>query len=231
MAGGAWSRIFCAGAGLTLPTLRVRSSVLRTSPLEGGPEVSAWTPGVAYRRRLDGGFNIASSRSATADIEPDNFRFLMQFLPALRMDWNTLRFAFGKRFFETWSQSRLRPLDQKSVYEEVRILDPNPRSAINSDAMKKMTELYPVFAKAQVAQQWAGIIDVTPDAVPVISGVDAIPGYYVACGFSGHGFGIGPAAGRLAADLISGDSPIVDPHHFRFSRFTDGSNPRPEGRV
>jgi glycine/D-amino acid oxidase-like deaminating enzyme len=230
-AGGAWSRMFCAGAGLTLPSLRVRSSVLRTSPLEGGPEVSAWTPGVAYRRRLDGGFNIASSRSATADIEPDNFRFFMLFLPTLEMEWKTLRFSFGKRFFETWSQSRPRPIDQKSVYEEVRTLDPNPRSAINSDAMKKMTELYPVFAKARVAQQWAGIIDVTPDAVPVISGVDAIPGYYVACGFSGHGFGIGPAAGRLAADLVSGDTPIVDPHHFRFSRFTDGSNPRPEDHV
>jgi glycine/D-amino acid oxidase-like deaminating enzyme len=231
MAGGAWSRIFCAGAGLTLPTLRVRSSVFRTAPLEGGPEVAAWTPGVAYRRRLDGGYNIANSRSATADIEPDNFRFLVQFLPALRMDWNTFRFAFGKRFFETWSQSRQRPLDQKSVYEEVRILDPNPRVGLNTDALKAMTELYPVFAKAQVAQQWAGIIDVTPDAVPVISDVDTLPGYYIACGFSGHGFGIGPAAGRLAADLVSGDNPIVDPHHFRFSRFTDGSNPRPEGRV
>ncbi|MGO9768315.1 MAG: NAD(P)/FAD-dependent oxidoreductase [Roseiarcus sp.] len=231
VAGGAWSRIFCAGAGLTLPSLRVRSSVFRTAPIDGGPEVAAWATSVAYRRRLDGGYNIANSRSAVADIEPDNFRFLMHFLPSLRTDWKTLHFSFGKRFFETWSQSRPRPLDQTSVYEEVRVLDPKPKSALNSDAMKSMTALYPIFAKAKVAQEWAGIIDVTPDVVPVISGVDAIPGYYIACGFSGHGFGIGPAAGRLAADLVTGDAPIVDPSHFRLSRFFDGSNPRPEAHL
>ena len=43
----------------------------------------------------------------------------------------------------------------------------------------------------------------------------------------GHGFGIGPAAGRLAADLVTGSTPIVDPTDFRFSRFSDGSKPRP----
>jgi glycine/D-amino acid oxidase-like deaminating enzyme len=231
MAGGAWSRIFCAGAGLTLHSLRVRSSVFRTGPVEGGPEVAAWTTNVAYRRRLDGGYNIAASTSAIADIEPDNFRFLPQFIPTLQADWKTLRFSFGKRFFETWAQSRPRPLDQTSVYEEVRILDPAPKSALNTNAMKAITQLYPVFAKAQALQEWAGIIDVTPDAVPVISGVDSLPGFFIACGFSGHGFGIGPAAGRLAADLIAGDRPIVDPRHFRFSRFTDGSNPQPEGRL
>ena len=231
IAGGAWSRIFSAGAGITVPSLRVRSSVLRTAPLEGGPEVAAWVPGVAYRRRLDGGYNIASSRSAIADIEPDNFRFLTQFLPALKMEWKTLHFSFGTHFFETWSQSRPRTLDQTSVFEEVRILDPNPKRALNTDAMKSMTTLFPIFAKAQVAQEWAGIIDVTPDAVPVISPVEQIKGYYIACGFSGHGFGIGPAAGRLAADLVTGSTPIVDPFHFRFSRFTDGSNPRPEAGV
>ena len=67
------------------------------------------------------------------------------------------------------------------------------------------------------------MIDVTPDGVPVISAVDAVPGFPLASGFSGHGFGIGPAAGRLAADLATGAPPLVDPHAFRFSRFTDGS--------
>ena len=231
MAGGVWSRLFSKGLGLTLPQLRVRSSVQRTTPLDGGPEVAAWAPGVAYRRRLDGGYNIASDRSAIADIEPDNFRFLAQFLPALKMEWKTLHFSLGKQFVDAWSQSRLRPLDQRSVFEEVRVLDPPPRSALNSTAMKAMTDLFPVFGKAQVMQEWAGFIDVTPDAVPVISGVDTVPGYFIATGFSGHGFGIGPAAGRLAADLVTGDTPIVDPHHFRFSRFFDGSNPRPEAGV
>jgi len=71
------------------------------------------------------------------------------------------------------------------------------------------------------------MIDVMPDAIPVISAVDKLPGFFIATGFSGHGFGIGPGAGRLMADMVIGSPPIIDPAAFRLSRFTDGSNPRP----
>jgi glycine/D-amino acid oxidase-like deaminating enzyme len=64
----------------------------------------------------------------------------------------------------------------------------------------------------------------------VISDVPGHPGFFVATGFSGHGFAIGPAAGRLMADMVTGDPPIVAPTPFHFSRFTDGSNPRPQRR-
>jgi glycine/D-amino acid oxidase-like deaminating enzyme len=58
----------------------------------------------------------------------------------------------------------------------------------------------------------------------VISGIDKLPGLYVSAGFSGHGFGVGPAAGRLAADLVAGDAPIVDPPPYRYSRLVDGTD-------
>ena len=63
----------------------------------------------------------------------------------------------------------------------------------------------------------------TPDVIPYISPVGTLPGLTVATGFSGHGFGIGPAAGRLAAELAIGTTPSVDPTPFRASRFSDGS--------
>ena len=56
--------------------------------------------------------------------------------------------------------------------------------------------------------------------VPVLSR----PGVYISAGHTGHGFGIGPAAGRLAADLIRGDAPSVDPRPFRYERMIDGSD-------
>jgi glycine/D-amino acid oxidase-like deaminating enzyme len=73
-----------------------------------------------------------------------------------------------------------------------------------------------------VRQRWAGMIDVSPDAMPVLSPTP-LPGFFIGTGFSGHGFGNGPGAGRLLADLVAGDSPIVDPTPYRLSRFTDGS--------
>ena len=83
-----------------------------------------------------------------------------------------------------------------------------------------MTRAFPGFAGLRVAGSWAGLIDVTPDAVPVISPVAALPGLVLASGFSGHGFGIGPGAGRLAAELATGASPVVDPAPFRLSRLS-----------
>ena len=71
----------------------------------------------------------------------------------------------------------------------------------------------------KILERWGGLIDVMPDALPVISAVESLPGFYLATGFSGHGFGIGPAAGRLAADLVTGAASAADLAPFRFARF------------
>ena len=231
LAGGAWSRLFCGSLGLNLPQLKVRSSVMRTAPLEGAPETAAVGNSFAFRKRLDGGYTIANGLTTNAEIVPDSFRLFFDFLPALRLEWEYLRFRLGERFIEEWRTPRRWALDRESPFERVRVLDPDPVGRDNDAAQKRIAEVFPVFAQAQIAQRWAGLIDVTPDAVPVISPVEKLPGFFVATGFSGHGFGIGPAAGRLMADLVTGDTPVVDPAPFRFSRFKDGSRPRPMAGV
>ncbi|MEL0254168.1 MAG: FAD-binding oxidoreductase, partial [Novosphingobium sp.] len=70
--------------------------------------------------------------------------------------------------------------------------------------------------------KWAGFVDITPDGVPVIGEITAIPVFFLAAGLSGHGFGIGPGAGHLVADIASGHEPIVDPRPYRLSRFDSG---------
>jgi glycine/D-amino acid oxidase-like deaminating enzyme len=227
LAGGAWSRRFLKDLDVTLHQLKVRSSVMRTAPLEGGPEAAFWFQGAAYRKRLDGGYNIANGNVNVVPIVPDSFRFFKDFLPALRSERRALKLKADHRFMKELAEAKRVPLDQVSPYEKTRVLDPTPDRKYLDDALKRLTAAFPVFGKAQIVQRWAGMIDVTPDAVPVISPVDPVPGLIVATGFSGHGFGIGPGAGRLIADLATGAPPVVDPHDFRLSRFTDGSNPRP----
>jgi glycine/D-amino acid oxidase-like deaminating enzyme len=223
LAGGAWSRLFCSTIGVTLPQLKVLASVLRTNPIAGGPETALWATGFGIRRRLDGGLTIANGSSSLVDIVPDSFRFFFQFLPAMKAEWKSLRFRAGRRFLEEWdAKAQLAP-DRPTVFERVRILDPEPEVALSEGALATVKVVFPALQGATVAQHWAGLIDVTPDAVPVISAVEAVPGFFIATGFSGHGFGIGPGAGRLIADLVSGDQPVVDPSPFRLSRFLDGS--------
>ena len=58
----------------------------------------------------------------------------------------------------------------------------------------------------------------------MISSVQPLPGFYLSTGYSVYGFGIGPATGQLAADLIAGDPPIVDLHSYRQGRLIDGTD-------
>ncbi len=228
LAGGAWSRLFCGNLGIRLPQLKVRSTVMRTAPLEGGPDCAATNGEFAFRKRLDGGYTISGGFVTVHEIVPDSFRFFRDFLPAARTQWKALRLRMGGRFAAEWNTPSRWKLNAESPFERARMLDPAPMEGLNAEAQARLAAAFPLFAKAEIAQQWAGLIDVTPDAVPVISPIDTVPGFFVATGFSGHGFGIGPGAGRLMADLVTGDGPVVDPAPFRFTRFTDGSHPRPQ---
>jgi glycine/D-amino acid oxidase-like deaminating enzyme len=223
LAGGAWSSLFARNTGLRLPQLKVKNSVIRTKPLQGGPDHAIWSEGFAIRKREDGGYTVADGFRNVVDIVPDSFRYMRDFVPALGSQWSSLMLRFGGQFFDEMRLPNKWSLDQASPFEYNRVLDPKPAFHLQDRALANLRQAFPVFEKAEVAQRWAGAIDVTPDAIPVISQVDSIPGFYIATGFSGHGFGIGPAAGRLAADLVTGGTPLVDPAPFRFERFSDGS--------
>lgn len=219
LAGGAWSRLFCGNTGIDLPQLKVLASVFRTTPVNG-PDITGGGGVFAFRKRLDGGYTVARRNRNVADITPDSFRLLLDYLPTLRRNYGEIRMRVSGRFFEEIRLKRRWTADQTTPFEAVRVLDPAPRQATLAEGRAALARAFPVFAGAQVAESWGGMIDVTPDAVPVISPVDRIPGFFIATGFSGHGFGIGPGAGRLVADLVAGDPPVVDPAPFRLDRFT-----------
>jgi glycine/D-amino acid oxidase-like deaminating enzyme len=223
LSGGAWSRLFCGNLGVDLPQLKVLGSVLRTHPLEGAPEISTAGSDFAFRKRSDGGYSIAHGGLSTAEITPDSFRLFPQFLPAFLREWRHVRLHLGKQFRDEWRYPRRWADDSTTPFETMRVLDPEPDHRLLDTALANLRRAHPAFAGVVEAQRWGGLIDVTPDAVPVISGVDAVPGFFIATGFSGHGFGLGPGAGRLMADLVTGASPVVDAAPFRFSRFSDGT--------
>jgi glycine/D-amino acid oxidase-like deaminating enzyme len=227
LAGGAWSRLFCGNLGIDLPQLNVVASVMRTERLEGGPEISAAGAQFGYRKRMDGGYTVSTVGARLVDIVPDSFRLFQHYLPAMRIHWKKLRFRFGRRFVDAWKTPRHWQLDAPSPFEQMRVLDPAPDRFLLERARTGIMEAFPAFGTVNIAETWAGMIDVTPDAIPVISAIDKIPSFFIATGFSGHGFGIGPGAGRLMADMVMGRSPLVDPTPFRLARFTDGSNPQP----
>ena len=176
LAGGVWSRLFCQPLGIDLPQLKVVSSVLRTQPLQSGPEVSASGHGFSFRKRLDGGYTVAHGGVINYDLVPDSLRLLPRFLPLAWMARHELRPRFSSRFGVEWRQPSSWSLDKPSPFEAIRILDPAPLPGVLRAAVRNLKRAYPVFQGLEVAEEWAGMIDVTPDAVPVISGTPDLPG-------------------------------------------------------
>jgi glycine/D-amino acid oxidase-like deaminating enzyme len=219
LAGGVWSRRFLANHGMELLTLPLVAAVLRTEPFEGPADCAVGASNFSFRKRLDGGYTITQRGALFAPLTLDHLKIGMKYLPVLMAEWKNLRVSFGKAFFADLSLPRRWTADGTSPFEKVRTISPTVNHALNEEAMRNLIEAWPVFAKAKIAQEWGGMIDVTPDSLPVIGGVKRLPNLTLATGFSGHGFGTGPAAGRLTADIVMGEKPLVDPTPYRIERF------------
>ncbi|AMS44915.1 NAD(P)/FAD-dependent oxidoreductase [Aminobacter aminovorans] len=218
LAGGIWSRRFLGNMGIGLPTLPLAASVLRTTPMEGPSQIAVGASDFSFRKRLDGGYTITQRGALFAPLTPDHLRIGLRYLPMLRAEWANVRIGLGRPFLADVALARRWRSTAVSPFERVRTFDPEVNSGLIDEAMCNLSAAWPVFNKARIAQCWAGMIDVTPDSLPVIGAVDKVPGLTLATGFSGHGFGTGPAAAQLAVDLMTGEPPLVSPAPYRPER-------------
>ena len=191
----------------------------RTAPAPLITESAVGATRAAFRRRQDGGYTIARSGAVTFDLTPAAVRHFRAFLPALREKWRDLKLRVGRAFFDELTTSASWAPDRPSPFERTRVLDPAPDHAMLDQVMRDAADLFPQLQGVRPVERWAGMIDVTPDEIPVLGPVDRIPGLLVATGFSGHGYGMGPAAGYLIAQLATGRAPSIDLHPFRLARF------------
>ncbi len=227
-AGGAWASMFCRRYGIELPQASVRQTAIRTRPMADLGE-ALYTPECTLTRRLDGSYTLAVSGRATIDLTPQGLRYARIFLPMFFKRLKAIEFGVSSSMFRgpealaSWSN------DTKSPFEHIRILDPAPSQRTIKAILKAVTTQFPAFKGAEIGDSWGAYVDCTPDSVPVISAVDRIPGLYIAAGGSGHGFGLGPGLGHLAADLVANATPCIDPTPFRLSRFYDGTGVRVGG--
>jgi sarcosine oxidase subunit beta len=86
--------------------------------------------------------------------------------------------------------------------------------------------IVPALLSIPIARVWAGLLDNTPDALPVIERTPEIDGLVVAAGFSGHGFCLGPITGRLICELVTSGETSLPVEAFRRARFGAGTPAR-----
>ena len=225
LAGGAWSSLFLRRHGVSIPQLSVRSTAMATGPLPQRVTTAGVDDRMAFRPREDGGYTLAPAAFSELFFGPDVIRHMGWYLRLAAMgDFETyLRRPAPRGFPDAFSTPRFWRADEESPFERMRVLNPDPNMAKVTELKRRFQSVWPDLGKVDHVKAWAGMIDVMPDVVPVVDKVKAHPGLVVATGMSGHGFGAGPAFGKIALDLAMDTPPEHDLTRFRLSRFSDGS--------
>lgn len=87
---------------------------------------------------------------------------------------------------------------------------------------EQVAQRFESFAQAGLASAWTGVYDVTPDWNPVLGSIPEVAGLVVGFGFSGHGFKLSPAVGRVLAQQALGLTTDTDLAPYALERFRNG---------
>ncbi|HNP65369.1 MAG TPA: FAD-binding oxidoreductase, partial [Woeseiaceae bacterium] len=230
-AAGAWTSMFCRSIDINVPQLRVRGTVARTAPADAVINGNIFDERLGIRRRQDGGYTIAHGSVLEHPVTPSSFRYFFKFLPVLMQDLKIVSLTFGRDFIDEWSTAKKWALDAPTVFEENRVLNPAPTPKVLQGIRQNLDAMFPELANTPIVESWAGMIESSPDVVPVIDAIDSLPGFHIATGFSGHGFGLGPGAGKAAAGMLTGLDSGIDISAMRLGRFFDGSPIKPRSSI
>src|SRR5204863_1201545 len=94
-------------------------------------------------------------------------------------------------------------------------------ASVYDDRLARLGHRFPAAAGTEIADAWAGLYDMTPDAHPIVGRI--ADGVYAACGFSGHGFMQSPAVGRALAELLVRGESSIDLGPYALERFEAGA--------
>jgi glycine/D-amino acid oxidase-like deaminating enzyme len=218
MAGGAWASSFCNQLDIRFPQSAVRSSILSIMPGATDIPDALHTSDVSITKRGDGGYTLAISGTANVDITLQQLRFATDFLPMFAKRWKVLSPGGLQAWLSGHETRKKWALDKPTPMERNRILDPKPSNKLIDETLSRARRMLPGLGYVPVQASWAGYIDSTPDGVPVIDHATNVSGFMIAAGFSGHGFGIGPGAGKLIAEMIAGKETFVEHKQYQLAR-------------
>ena len=102
---------------------------------------------------------------------------------------------------------------------ERRGFDSEPRPEVTAALLERAARFVPALRELRPRRAWSGFRPFLPDHLPAIGPSRLVPGLHVCTGHEGAGVGLGPVSGRIVAQLIAGESPVVDPQPFYPDRF------------
>jgi glycine/D-amino acid oxidase-like deaminating enzyme len=223
-AAGVWSQRLLRGVGLDLPQRVARETVILTRPTSPLTRIGVWAAPLSFRQTRDGGFVLSLGGTGDVDMSISGFKHLRLFVPMFLKNREKFRIRPA-----SLSLRLLWPRRGAAAY---RIPDPRVNQGDVRECLHRMRDWFPALdGDLRLARAWAGLIEGTPDALPVIEAVSKPSGLVVATGFSGHGFAMGPIVGEIIADLVTRADSDFDLRPFRLARFKEKPFGKPKSLI
>lgn len=192
--------------GYVLPQEKIRATVARSVPLPDlaiDPCVSL--PQTGLRQDVNGAI-VLSVAGGEYDVRLDSWRYMRHYQETRKANPEAARINYLGPVQPFVPSHHAAPIADIAPTREAV----HPALYRVRQAQAELRRFLPALAEVAIETVWAGIIDTLPDVVPVMGQVEAVEGLLVATGFSGHGFGLGPMAGKVMAELAAGKSPSAD---------------------
>lgn len=227
LASGVWSPHLAHTIGLELPVMPVVLHMCETSPMQPLFSQSLRAFGFSGRQRPNGRVVLGAGLNARVDhyLSFGDFRDLPMWLPRLRHFRRDvrLRMSVGQLAEQLSAGS---PLSPRAI--KVGAREPRVDSSQMDRALVSMSRVIPTMRSASISRYWGGLIDMSPDGLPILDAEAGPEGLVVVAGLSGHGLAIGPALGEAATDLALTGATDYDTSAFWLSRFRQKRVPIPE---
>jgi len=146
-------------------------------------------------------------------LTPDHFRHMRMFLPLAKKHKDISRIKIGKETFR-WFNPKMR--------RSWKAPDPAIPNKWVAQKLETLARWVPDLPRIQPEKIWTGVVDTTPDMLPILDRLHEPEGLVIASGFSGHGFSFGPIAGVIVANLVTeGRDVEYDLQAMRLARFRE----------
>src|SRR5205823_4666229 len=213
-----------ATAGVSVPVMPVALSQCETEPVEPliSPTLRCFTFGA--RQRPNGRISMSAGMNTIVDHYGSlaSFRHARTWMRRyranrkairLRVDWTRLT-----REVRTRSVGAAEHMDRQ--------VERTPNRQLMDDSLAAAGRVIPRLRNARISRYWTGVIDMSPDGLPILDGSAGPVGLVVVTGLSGHGLALGPAIGRIAAELATDGRTTRPIEAFSLRRFA-GETPIP----
>jgi glycine/D-amino acid oxidase-like deaminating enzyme len=223
--GGIWTAHLAATAGIHVPVMPVALSQCETEPVEPilGPTLRCFPWGA--RQRPNGRLSMSAGMNTIVD----HYLSLASLRQARLWTPRYLKNRRAIRLRVDWPRvaSELRRRSLGAPDHMARPVERAANAALMDASLAAARRMIPRLRDVRIERYWAGVIDMSPDGLPILDGATGVDGLVVVTGLSGHGLALGPAIGRIAAELAADGRSERPLDAFSLRRFA-GATPIPK---